>query len=282
MLHIDPLGDYLRTGHDDFEQLAVRIFAIVVGVEKYSPGQLNPASECTPADDESRVARQSPLGSHLAPVDTTAANFAFRCRRTPQHFAFWKARVTLLARASSRSLEIMNELQQILTMSWRQIFEIKKFHFVDSRIVLAGDEISILWNVYAVFCEPFADLWSIGHHRKHACVGFSRVAAAGAAIERRLERVVFRAAAMPAKKHEPGKISGQPHHAQGGFDGKDLFAQGEAGAGDPLHAREKRTVIDAVMLSQVFDERGFLLRSERDGACSRRRLADKFVESAAA
>src|SRR5262249_11248470 len=103
MFHIDPLGDYLRAGHDDFQQLAVGIFAIIVRVEKYSPGQLNPASERTPADEKSCVARESPLGSHLAPVGTAATNLAFGSRCAAQYFSFWKARVTLLARASSRS-----------------------------------------------------------------------------------------------------------------------------------------------------------------------------------
>src|SRR6516162_7996883 len=77
MLHVDPLRDHLRPGHDHFEQLAVRIFPVIIRMEKNAPVELDAAGERAPADDKSRIARKPPLRPHLTPVSTPAANLAF-------------------------------------------------------------------------------------------------------------------------------------------------------------------------------------------------------------
>jgi hypothetical protein len=57
-------------------------------------------------------------------------------------------------------------------------------------------------------CSRTAGL--VGHDRQHARVGLARVAAAGAAVQRRLEGIVLRAAAMAANEHQRAKLRVSP------------------------------------------------------------------------
>ena len=76
VLHVDPLADHLRTDHDGLEQPAVRIAAIVVGMQKHPAVKMNPASERAPPDNKSRVTGKSPFRPDLAPVAAPTADFA--------------------------------------------------------------------------------------------------------------------------------------------------------------------------------------------------------------
>ena len=55
MLHIDPLGHDLRGGQEHFQQPVVRIFPVVVGMQKDAPAQIEPLSEFPSTDDKGRI-----------------------------------------------------------------------------------------------------------------------------------------------------------------------------------------------------------------------------------
>ncbi len=282
MFHVNPLADHLRSGHDGFEQPPIRVSTVVVRMEEYPSVELYAARERAPADDECGIAGESPLRAYLAPVGAAAADLSFGSRSAASKLGFRNSSATLQTGSSRRFFQAADEFQHILAMGRRKVFEIEQLDIVRGGVVLAGYEVRILWNSDAVVGELFAHRRPIGHNGERARVGFARVAAAGAAIEGCFERIVFRAAAVAAKKHEAGEVTGQAHHSQHGFHGEHLFAQGKAGARDAFHARERSALIDTVVAPEIVDECGFFLDGKRDGARRRRGLACAcFIESAA-
>ena len=68
VLAVDPLRDDERCGHDRLERGAVDIDVRIVGVQESPALQVDSGADLTWGDDERGVARQSPFGVHLRPV----------------------------------------------------------------------------------------------------------------------------------------------------------------------------------------------------------------------
>ena len=224
VLHVDPLADYLRTGHDGLEQPAVRVAAIIVGVEKDPSVKIDAASERATPDDKSRITRQAPFRPDLAPIAAPAPDFPPGFRSAQGRVDFGEAGAALLNVPRACPLEVADQLQQVLAMGRRKIFEIEEIDLVGGRVVLSGDEIGILRNRDAVLGQLFAYQGFVGHDRDHPRVGLAGVAAAGAAVEGGFKGIVLRAAAVAAKEHETGEVSRQAHDSERGFHGQNLLA----------------------------------------------------------
>ena len=130
------------------------------------------------------------------------------------------------------------ELEQVFPVSRRKVFQIEELDVIGRRVMLPGDEISVLRNGDTVLRQFFPHQVLVGHERQGARVGIAGIAPAGAAIQGGFEGIVFRGAAVGAKEHQPGEIPGKPHDPQRGLYHKGLFAGGKTRPCDALGARE--------------------------------------------
>src|SRR5262249_50375487 len=121
VLHVDPLADHLRPGHDDFQKPAGGIHPIVVGVEKHPAVKIDRAGKLAPTDDKGSVARQPPFRTHLTPVAAPPADFPRRSRGRKNLAYLRKAGAAFLAISTAGLLEAPDKLEQVFAMRWRQV-----------------------------------------------------------------------------------------------------------------------------------------------------------------
>lgn len=95
-------------------------------------------------------------------------------------------------------------------------------------------------------------------------VGQALIAAAGAAIERRLVGIVLRRTAMGAENHHPRKIRRESHQAESGFHEVRLLGDGESRLGNAVETLRDPARADPLVFAQVAVERLLVLRRERE------------------
>ncbi len=168
-------------------------------MKKDTPCQVQAFRQLPPSDQERGIARQAPLRPHLAPIDAPPSDVRLGLGLFKDLLDVGKACTAFPAGEQRRLLQVFLQARQIRPMGRRHIFQVEKLHDVGRRIHLAGEEMGIGRNLDAHFRDAFADFGIVRHHRQRARVGLPFIAAAGAAIQGRLVRIVFRCAAVRAK-----------------------------------------------------------------------------------
>ena len=175
-------------------------------MEKHAPLEIRHLRERPRPDHDRPVAGQPPLGLQLRPVaapphEIRLVSAAERRQPLPPHRARRHGQPPL-------------EFHERSGVTRRHGRPVRDRDLIGRRVVHGGQEVQALGHHEAPRGERPSDGRKVQQPRRHAAVRLARVAAAGTAIEGRLERIVDRAARVPAEDDQRRVEIGQVQAAE--------------------------------------------------------------------
>ena len=246
VLHVDPLADDERRGHDPFENHA---FGIVIGMVRVQEGptlEVDAVGQVPAADDEGRVARQPPFGSDVGPVGGSPSHVPVGPVGRFPRGGTGQPPAPLEGLGRPGTLEVVRQRRQLLPVRGRNLVHVVELDAVRGRNVLGGEEPEVVGNRQAALAQHRTNLRLIAHRGEGPRIGIAVLAAARPAVQGAEVRIVVGHAAVAAQHDEAAVALGQPDGAEPAFDDVGLLrgrepARARTGGG-LLGGRQARVV----------------------------------------
>ena len=168
----------------------------------------------TAADEASCVRRVSVLRANLGQVFGPPLHVPQRRFAAEPQFGRLEAAATLVGAPLAGHVDRLAGVLKLGFVRRRQAVQIVVGHAVVARVVVAADEDRGAGDLDAVVGHQFPHAAVVSHLGKGPGVRAAPAAGAGAAVVRRLVRVVHARRAMPANDHHPRESRRQTHVAQ--------------------------------------------------------------------